>query len=118
MSPASTTFKKEHYIFWNNELETHFHHIKNKVVNSTENKPYNPHFANSIKCDAAGAGLDAFIYWKSFAVITDHGALLSILKDYWSNKSYNSRHTRWVDRLLPFDFNFESITDAKRGLVD
>ena len=40
------------------------------------------------------------------------------MKENRSNKSYNSRLTRWVDRLLPFDFNIEHIPGAKMGLVD
>ena len=39
-------------------------------------------------------------------------------KEHRSNKSYNSRLTRWIDRLLPFDFNIEHIPGAKMGLVD
>ena len=45
-----------------------------------------------------------YLYEKHFKVITDHRALLSIMKENRSNKSYNSRLTRWVDRLLPFEF--------------
>ena len=45
-------------------------------------------------------------------------ALLSIMKEHRSNKSYNSRLTLWVDRLIPFDFNIEHIPEAKMGLVD
>ena len=40
------------------------------------------------------------------------------MKEHRSNKSYNSRLTHWVDRLLPFDFNIEQIPGAKMGLVD
>ena len=40
------------------------------------------------------------------------------MKEHRSNKSYNSRSTRWVDRLLPFDFNIEHIPGVKMGLVD
>ena len=40
------------------------------------------------------------------------------MKEHRSNKSYNSRLTRWVDRLLPFDLNIEHIPGAKTGLVD
>ena len=56
--------------------------------------------------------------YKSFTKITDHRALLSIMKEHWSNKSYNSRLTRWVDLLLPFEFYIEHIPGAKMGLVD
>ena len=50
--------------------------------------------------------------------MTDHRALLSVLKSHRSNKSYNSRLTRWIDRLLPFDFNIEHIPGTRMGLVD
>ena len=59
-----------------------------------------------------------YLYGKHFKVITDHRALLSIMKANRSNKSYNSRLTRWVDRLLPFQFDIEHLPGAKMGLVD
>ena len=40
------------------------------------------------------------------------------MKEQRSNKSYNSRLTRWVDRLLPFQFDIEHLPGAKMGLVD
>ena len=59
-----------------------------------------------------------YLYGKEFTIITDHRALLSILKEYRSNKSYNSRLSRWVDRLLPYQFSIEHLPGAKMGLVD
>ena len=59
-----------------------------------------------------------YLFGKSFTIITDHPALLSIMKEHRSNKSNNSRLTRWIDRLLHFDFNIEHILGAKMGLVD
>ena len=59
-----------------------------------------------------------YLFGKSFTIITDHRALLSIMKEHRSNKSYNSGLTRCIDRLLPFDFNIEYIPGAKMGLVD
>ena len=38
-----------------------------------------------------------YLFGKSFTIITDHRALLSIMKEHRSTKSYNSRLTRWVD---------------------
>ena len=157
-------FKKNTKFVWNDEHETHFQSIKNKVANATENTHYNPHLETRIKCDAPRAGLWAaleqrpptgwhtvafgsrflhsneerysvnelellgvvwfveyfkyYLFGKSFTIITDHQELLSIMKEHRSNKSYNSRLTRWVDRLLPFDFNIEHISGAKMGLVD
>ena len=59
-----------------------------------------------------------YLFGKSFTIITDHRALLSLMKEHRSNKSYNSRLTRGVDRLLPFNFNIEHIPGAKMWLVD
>ena len=59
-----------------------------------------------------------YFYGKPFTVITDHRALLSIVRESRSNKSYNCRLTRWVDRLLPFDFSIDHLPGSKMGLVD
>ena len=59
-----------------------------------------------------------YLFGKNFTVLTDHRALLSVLKSHRSNKSYNSRLTRWIDRLLPFDFNIEHIPGTRMGLID
>ena len=40
------------------------------------------------------------------------------MKQNRSNKSYNSRLTRWIDRLLPSQFDIEKLPGAKMGLVD
>ena len=58
-----------------------------------------------------------YLFGKNFTVLTDHRALLSVLKSHRSNKSYNSRLTRRIDRLLPFDFNIEHIPGTRMGLV-
>ena len=49
-----------------------------------------------------------YSYGKPFTVITDHKALVSIMRENRSNKSYNSRLTLWVDHL----------PGSKMGLVD
>ena len=59
-----------------------------------------------------------YLYGKPFTVITDHRALLSIMRENRANKSYNSRLTRWVDRLLPFDFTIDHLPGLKMGLID
>ena len=56
-----------------------------------------------------------YLFGKSFKIITDHRALLSIMKEHRSNKSYNSRLTRWIDRLLPFDFKLNIYPVQKWG---
>ena len=59
-----------------------------------------------------------YLYGKNFTVVKYHRALLSILKEHRSNKSYNSRLSRWIDRLLPYNFTIEHMPGAKMGLVD
>ena len=59
-----------------------------------------------------------YLYGKEFTIITDHRSLLSTLKEHRSNKSYNSRLSRWVDRLLPYQFSIEHLPGAKMGQVD
>ena len=59
-----------------------------------------------------------YLYGKNFTVVTDHRALLSILKEHRSKKSYNSRLSRWIDRLFPYNFTIEHMPGAKMGLVD
>ena len=58
-----------------------------------------------------------YLYGKHFNVITDRRALLSILKENRSNKLYQSRLTRWIDKLLPLQFDIEHLPWAKMGLV-
>ena len=59
-----------------------------------------------------------YLYDKLFTIITDHRVLLLIMRDNRANKSYNSRLTRWVDRLLPSDFTIDHLPSSKMGLVD
>ena len=58
------------------------------------------------------------LYGKHFTVITDHRALFSILKGNQSNKSYSSHLIRWIDRLLPFQFDIEHLPGEEIGLMD
>ena len=59
-----------------------------------------------------------YLYGKEFSIITDHRALPSILKERRSNKSYNSRLSRWVYQFLSYQFKIEHLPGAKMGLVD
>ena len=59
-----------------------------------------------------------YLCGKPFTVITDHRALLSIMRENRANKSYNSRLTRWVDRRLQFDFTIDHLPGSKMGLID
>ena len=40
------------------------------------------------------------------------------MKENRLNKSYNSRLTHWIDRLIPFLFDIEHLPGAKMGFVD
>ena len=40
------------------------------------------------------------------------------MRENRANKSYNCRLTRWVDRLLSFDFTIDHLLGSKMGLVD
>ena len=60
-----------------------------------------------------------YILGRSFTVITDHKTLISLLNgNNKKNKTLFSRLTRWLDRLIPFDFIIEHKAGAKIGLAD
>ena len=88
-----------------------------RFLNSTEER----YSVNELELLGIVWSIDYFIYYlygKNFTVVTDHRALLSILKEHRSNKSYNSRLSRWIDRLLPYNFTIGHMPGAKMGLVD
>ena len=57
------------------------------------------------------------MYGINFGVVSDL-ALQSVLKSNKGNKTFSSRLTRWVDRLLPFDFNVVHEPGRTLGLAD
>ena len=60
-----------------------------------------------------------YILGRLFTVITDHEALIPLLNgNNKKNKTLFSRITRWLDRLIPFDFVIEHKPGAKIGLAD
>ena len=59
-----------------------------------------------------------YLYGSHFTLQTDHQTLLSALKENRGNKTYQSRLTRWVDRLLPFPFSVERIPGKNMGFAD
>ena len=59
-----------------------------------------------------------YLQGSEFTLQTDHQALLTALKENRGNKTYQSRLTRWVDRLLPFSFNIEHISGKQMGFAD
>ena len=50
--------------------------------------------------------------------MSDHKALQSVLKANKGNKIFSGRLSRWVDRLLPFDFSVIHAPGRMIGLAD
>ena len=59
-----------------------------------------------------------YVYGVQFKVVSDHKALMSVLKPNRGNKTVSSRLTRWVDRLLPFDFKVIHVAGRTLGMAD
>ena len=59
-----------------------------------------------------------YLLGKSLTIATDHKALTSASDSNKSNKTYQSRLTRWVDRLLPYQFQIVHIPGRDMGIVD
>ena len=59
-----------------------------------------------------------YLLGNRFDLLTDHKAIISALKDYKENKPYRSRLTRWVDQLLPFDYDIRQVPGAALGMAD
>ena len=90
--------------------------LASRLPNSTEER----YSVNELVLLGRVWSIDYFRYYlfgKNFTVITDHRALLSIIKEHRSNKSYKSRLSRWIGRLLPYNFSIEHMPGAKMGLV-
>ena len=51
-------------------------------------------------------------------IVTDHKALLSALSANHGNKTMHSRLTRWVNRLLPFNFKISHLPGKDMGFTD
>ena len=69
-----------------------------------------------------GGGAEYFrnyVLGNKFFIVTDHKALVSLLNgNNKKNKTMFSRLTRWLDRLILFDFQEEHKPGAKIGLAD
>ena len=59
-----------------------------------------------------------YVYGVHFKIISDHKASMSVLKPNRGNKTFSSRLTRWVDRLLPFDFEVVHVAGRTLGMAD
>ena len=59
-----------------------------------------------------------YVYGVKFKIKPDHKALATVLKGHKGNKTYSSRLTRWVGRLLPFNFEIIHGTGRNLGIAD
>ena len=59
-----------------------------------------------------------YLQGTEFTIQTDHQALLTTLKENRGNKTYQSRLTRLIERLLPFNFNIGHIPGKQMGFAD
>ena len=57
-----------------------------------------------------------YLYGKNFTVITDHQALISSLNACERSKTSQSRLTRWIDWLIPFNFDFKHLAGKKNEI--
>ena len=60
----------------------------------------------------------SYVYCVKFQTISNHGALASVLKPNRGNKTFSSRLTRWVDRLLPFEFEITHVPGRVLSFAD
>ena len=59
-----------------------------------------------------------YVHGVKFQVLLDYKALASVLKPNRSNKTFSSCLTRWVDRLLPFEFEVIHAPGRVLGFAD
>ena len=59
-----------------------------------------------------------YIYGTKFEVFSDHKALETALKSNHGNKTYSSRLTRWIDRILHFDMEVIHQPGRTLGLAE
>ena len=58
-----------------------------------------------------------YVLGVKFKVISDHKALMSVLKPTRGHKFFSSRLTRWVGRLLPFEFEVIHVAGRTLGMA-
>ena len=59
-----------------------------------------------------------YVYGVAFGIASDHKALQTVFKSKKGNKTFSSKLTRWVDRLLPFDFAIVHTPGRTLGMAD
>ena len=85
------------------------------VIWTLKKKKYS---TNELELLAVVWSVDRFKHYllgKEFVIAIDHEALTSTFGENRSNKIYQSRVTRWVDRLLPYQFKVVHIPGRDYG---
>ena len=59
-----------------------------------------------------------YVYGVPFKILSDHKALMTVLRPIRGNKTFSSKLTRWVDRLLPFKFEVVHVPGRTLGMAD
>ena len=59
-----------------------------------------------------------YVCGVKFEILSDHRELRSVLRSNRGNKIFSSRLTRWVDRLLPFEFEVVHDPGRTLGMAD
>ena len=52
-----------------------------------------------------------------FKIISDHKARMSVMEPKRGNQTFSDRLTRWVDRLLLFDFEVVHVAGRTLGMA-
>ena len=58
-----------------------------------------------------------YLYGAEFEIVSDQKALRLALSANHSNKTMHSRLSRWVNKLLPFNFKISHIPGKDMGLL-
>ena len=85
-----------------------------KFLNTCETK----FSVNELELLAAVEYFKYYLYGRRFTLITDDQAMVSAFTINKNNKTFQSRLTKWTNRLLPFDFDIKHLSARKMDLVD
>ena len=59
-----------------------------------------------------------YLYCKNFIAITGHQASISAFNAIERTKTRQIRLLKWLDRQIPFNFDFKQLAGTKVGLID
>ena len=59
-----------------------------------------------------------YVYGVQYKILSDHKALMTVLRPNRGNKTFSSRLTRWVSILLPYEFEVIHVPGRTFGMAD